>query len=173
MAEEEQTAEQTAEIAEEQPEAQTEEESKLPDNIVTIEDAGPCKKKVSIEIPEETIKSVTDDQYEKMRKDVVLPGFRKGRAPRRLLEKRFGKETTEQIKLTLMADASKSALEDNKLDTLGEPDIDFEKIELPTEGALKFDFEVEVRPEFDLPSLEGIPEPKQSSKSRTTKSTPR
>jgi trigger factor len=157
MAEEEQTAEQTAEITEEQPEAQTEEEPKLPDNIVTIEDAGPCKKKVSIEIPEETIKSVTDKQYEDMRKEVVLPGFRKGRAPRRLLEKRFGKETSEQIKLTLMADASKSALEDNKLDTLGDPDIDFEKIELPAEGALKFDFEVEVRPEFELPNLEGIP----------------
>jgi trigger factor len=40
---------------------------------------------------------------------------------------------------------------------LREPDIDYEKIELPAEGDLKFDFEVEVRPEFELPKLEGIP----------------
>jgi len=128
-----------------------------PEDIVTIEDAGPCKKKVSIEIAREKITYTTDKQYKDMGKEALVPGFRKGRAPRRLLEKRFGKETTEQIKLTLMADASKSAVEDNKLRTLGEPDIDFDKIELPSEGSLTFDFEVEVRPEFDLPQLEGIP----------------
>jgi len=107
-----------------------EEESTTPKNIVTIEEAGPCKKKVSIEIPEEAIKSATDEQYNTLRKEALVPGFRKGRAPRRLLEKRFGKDTTEQIKLKLLADASES---------------------------LKFDFEVEVRPDFDLPQLEGIP----------------
>ncbi len=123
----------------------------------TIEEAGPCKKKVSIEVQEETIKSTTDEQYETLRKEALVPGFRKGRAPRRLLEKRFGKEATEQVKLKLLADASAAAIKDNKLNSLGEPDIDFEKIELPETGPLKFDFEVEVRPQFDLPQLEGIP----------------
>ncbi len=126
-------------------------------NTVTIEEAGPCKKKVSVEIPEETIKNAADEEYESLRKEAMVPGFRKGRAPRRLLEKRFGKETTEQIKLKLLADASDSVIKDNKLDVLRDPDIDFEKIELPAEGPLKFDFEVEVRPEFDLPQLDGIP----------------
>jgi trigger factor len=126
-------------------------------NTVTIEPAGPCKKKVAIEVPEQTIKSATDEQYNTLRKEALVPGFRKGRAPRRLLEKRFGKETTEQVKLKLLADASDLAIKDNKLDILGEPDIDFEKIELPAQGPLKFDFQVEVRPEFDLPQLEGIP----------------
>lgn len=141
----------------EQPEAQKEEETPEPKNIVTIEEAGPCKKKVTIEILKEKIKKAIDKQYEKLGKEALVPGFRKGRAPRRLLEKRFGKETTEQIKLTLLDDASKSAIEDNKLQTLGEPDIDFENIEMPTESSLTFDFEVEVRPEFDLPQLEAIP----------------
>ncbi|RKY25594.1 MAG: trigger factor [Planctomycetota bacterium] len=125
-------------------------------NTVTIEEAGPCKKRVTVEIPEEVIRNATDEQYETLRKEAMVPGFRKGRAPRRLLEKRFGKETTEQIKLKLIADASDTAIKDNELDILGEPDIDFEKIELPETGALKFDFEVEVRPDFDLPQLEGI-----------------
>jgi trigger factor len=125
-------------------------------NTVTIEEAGPCKKKVVIEVPEQTIKNATDEQYKSLQKDALVPGFRKGRVPRRLLEKRFGKETTEQVKLKLLADASDLAIKDNKLDILGDPDIDFEKIELPAQGPLKFDFEVEVRPEFDLPQLEGI-----------------
>ena len=152
------TEEQTADNAEQQTEEEpaAEEEPPKPKNTVTIEEAGPCKKKVSIEIPEEAIKMATDEQYKTLRKDALVPGFRKGRAPRRLLEKRFGKDTTEQVKLTLLAEASESALKDNELDTLGEPDIDFEKIEMPAEGPLKFDFEVEVRPEFELPELEGI-----------------
>ncbi len=207
----------------------TEEQQDEIKNTVTIEEAGPCRKKVIIEIPQEAIKNATEEQYETLRKDALVPGFRKGRAPRRLLEKRFGKETTEQIKLKLIADASDSAVKDSKLDALRDPDIDFEKrplcsvvsdfqadldkstiseklrkefeknnaplsknaavsveqpetewlvtdegksypvrkehdklniyesIDLPTEGPLKFDFEVEVRPEFDLPQIEGIP----------------
>jgi len=126
-------------------------------NTVTIEDAGPCKKKITIEIPQETITNATDEQYKTLRDEALVPGFRKGRAPRRLLEKRFGKETSEQVKLKLIADASESSIKDSKLDILGEPDIDFEKIELPAEGPMKFEFEVEVHPEFELPSLEGIP----------------
>jgi len=126
-------------------------------NTVTIEEVGPCKKRVSVEIPQEAIKNATDEQYKNMRKEALVPGFRKGRAPRRLLEKRFGKETTEVVKLKLLADASDSAIKDNQLAVLGEPKIDVEKIELPDTGPLKFDFEVEVRPEFDLPPFEGIP----------------
>jgi len=134
-----------------------EQESTALKNTVTIEEAGPCKKKVIVEIPEESIKNATDKEYKTLGKDALVPGFRKGRAPRRLLEKRFGKEITEQVKLKLLADASGSAIKDNELNTLREPDIDFENIELPDTGALKFDFEVEVRPEFDLPQLDGIP----------------
>ena len=78
--------------------------------------------------------NATDDQYKELQRDALVPGFRKGRAPRRLLEKRFGKEASESIKLKLLAQASESAVKDNELKTLGEPDIDFENIELPEEG---------------------------------------
>ncbi|MHC4559522.1 MAG: trigger factor family protein [Planctomycetota bacterium] len=108
-------------------EKKEEKEPEEPKNIVTIEEAGPCKKKVVIEIPEETIKNATEKQYEDLRKEALVPGFRKGRAPRRLLEKRFGKEVTEQIKLKLLADASEAAIKDNELQTIGEPDLDIEK----------------------------------------------
>jgi trigger factor len=136
---------------------ETQQEKSELKNTVTIEEVGPCKKKILVEIPAEKIKQITDEQYSELGRKTVVPGFRKGRAPRRLLEKRFGKETSEQIKLKLLADASDSAMKDNKLDVLGEPNIDYEKIALPEEGPMKFDFEVEVRPQFELPGLEGIP----------------
>jgi len=126
-------------------------------NIVNITDAGPCKKKISIEIPAEKITKVFDEQYKDLGRDAIVPGFRKGRAPRRLLEKRFGKEIGEQTKLKLLSSASETAIKDSGLNVLGDPDIDHEKIELPAQGSLKFEFEVEVRPEFELPALEGIP----------------
>jgi trigger factor len=126
-------------------------------NTVTIETSGPCRKKVIIEIPRETINKMTDEQYETFRKEAMVPGFRRGHAPRGLLEKRFGKDVGEQVKLKLLAEASDAAIKDNKIDYLRDPDINYEKIELPAEGPLKFDFEVEVRPEFELPNLEGIP----------------
>ena len=159
MAEEEKTTEleqedQSVESSEE--EAKEEEAPELKD-IVTIEEAGPCKKKVIVEVPEAKIRKAIDEQYENLGKEAVVPGFRKGRAPRRLLEKRFGKETAEQVKLTLLAKASEAAIKDNDLKTLGEPDIDFEELKLPEKGSMTFDFEVEVRPDIELPPLEGIP----------------
>jgi len=131
-------------------------ESKAPQNIVTIEDIGPCKKRVTIEVPPESVRIAMDEQYNTLRREIVLPGFRKGRAPRRLLEKRFGKETADQVKLKLLADTSDAALKEKKLAILGDPEIDHEHIELPAEGPLKYQFDVEVWPEFELPALEGI-----------------
>lgn len=157
MAEEEKDAKETVEEA--QDAGQTDEkqdEDKKPEieDIVTIEDSGACKKKVSIEIVEEKIKAAMDEQFDELRRDAIIPGFRKGRAPLRLIEKRFGSDVGEQVKLKLMASASEAALKD--IDSLGDPDVDHEKVELPETGSMKFEFEVEVRPDFDLPQLEGI-----------------
>jgi len=140
---------------EKQEEAKEEEKEEIKD-IVTIEDSGPCKKKISIEILEEKIAEMVKGDYDELRKEAVVPGFRKGRAPMRLLEKKFGEELSKQVKIKLLADASDAAVKDNELNMMGDPDIDYESIELPESGSLKFEFEVEVRPEFDLPDMDGI-----------------
>lgn len=124
--------------------------------IVTAEEVGPCRKKVTIEVPEEKVQETLLTQYTDLRKDVVLPGFRRGRAPRRLLEKRFGTEVSEQTKLKLLADTSENALKDNNIKVLGEPDIDHASLELPETGSFTYSFEVNVRPEITLPALEGV-----------------
>ena len=123
---------------------------------VKIKDSGPCQRTVSVEIPAEKIKAALDEQYSDLRKDAVVPGFRRGRAPLRLLEKRYGKDVGQQVKLKLLVDASEAALKDNDIDVLVDPDIDYESVELPETGPLKFDFDVKVRPELKLPKLEGI-----------------
>jgi trigger factor len=139
-------------------------EPQSPKNTVTIEGVGPCKKRVIIEVPQEAIRTAMDEQYNTLRREAMVPGFRRGRAPRRLLEKRFGKETADQVKLKLLADASDGALKENKLAVLGDPEVDYEHIELPAEGPMKFQFEVEVWPEFELPALEGIAVTKTQSR---------
>ncbi len=135
---------------------QTPQDEQQAPNKVTIDEIGPCKKKLSIEVPEETIKKMLDSQFRDLRKDAVMPGFRRGRAPMRLVEKRFGTDIRGQVKLKLLAESSQKAIDDNKIDMLGDPDIDYEKVVLPESGPMTYSFEVEVRPQFELPELEGI-----------------
>ncbi|MBN1124639.1 MAG: trigger factor [Sedimentisphaerales bacterium] len=134
----------------------TEEQKPQFENKVTIEEAGPCMKKITVEVPPEAITAAIEEQFSKLKRDAAVPGFRRGRAPLRLLEKRFGSDVRQQVKLKLLADTSQKAIDDNKIDMLGDPEIDHESVELPDEGPMTFSFEVEVRPDFKLPKLEGI-----------------
>ena len=135
----------------------TEENKDEVKNVVSISDIGPCKKKISVEIPEEKIRAKLEEDYKELRREAAIPGFRKGKSPMRLLEKRFGKDISEQVKVRLLADATDAAIKDNKIDMIGsETNVDIESIKLPESGPMKFDFEVEVRPEFTLPALDGI-----------------
>jgi trigger factor len=123
---------------------------------VQVEDSGPWKKKISIDIDRAQIDKELDKQYGELRYTAQIPGFRKGRAPRRLIEKRYGEEIRDQAKLQLLAQAFEQIDEKQDFEVLGEPDFDPEKIELPKEGDFHFDYEVEVKPQFELPPLEGI-----------------
>jgi len=123
---------------------------------VNVEDSGSWKKKISIDISRKQIDKELDTQYGELRYTAQIPGFRKGRAPRRLIEKRYGQDLRDQTKLRLLARAFEQIEEGQDFEVLGEPDFDPEKIELPQEGDFHFEYEVEVKPEFELPSLEGI-----------------
>jgi trigger factor len=127
------------------------------EQTVTVEDSGPARKALTIEIPESRIKEKIESSFVRLRDDAVLPGFRRGRAPQRLLEKRFGTSVRDDVKGQLLSESYTAAIEEHKLDVIGEPDIkDADKITLPESGPLKFRVEVEVSPTVELPSLEGI-----------------
>ena len=123
---------------------------------VKIEDTGVWKKKITVVVPREQIESELESQYSELRQSAQLPGFRKGRAPKRLIEKRFGQDIKDQAKYRLLAQAFQQVEEDEDFEILGEPDLKPEDIVMPEEGDFTFEYEVEVKPEFELPTLEGI-----------------
>src|SRR3954451_8258740 len=90
---------QTADIATETEEKPGEEEFTYG---VTIEDAGPGAKKVSIEIPRERIDKKIEEQFKELRSQAAIPGFRVGHAPRKLIEKRFSSDVKGQVRRALV-----------------------------------------------------------------------
>ena len=109
-------------------EAKTE-ERKLEPKAET-EEIGPCKLKVRIEISREKVQERIDEKYRDLNNSVALPGFRKGHAPRNLLERKFGKAILDDLKGELLADSFEEVREEKKLEPVGEPDIDAEKLAL-------------------------------------------
>ncbi|MEM9696937.1 MAG: trigger factor, partial [Myxococcota bacterium] len=135
-----------------------------PEQSVTVEDAGPALKRLTIELPESRIADKIEGTYENLSNDAVLPGFRRGRAPRRLLEKRFAESIRGDVKGQLLSESYSQAIEDKGLDVIGEPDVkDAEELELPESGPLSFVVEVEVTPDFELPAFDGIKVEKKTS----------
>jgi trigger factor len=127
-------------------------------NTVTITDAGPSRKKLVIEVPAETVSEKLRESMDALSTEAELPGFRRGHAPRRLIEKRFGTGVRSETKNQLVASAYTKAVEDHKLRVIGEPVSEsLPKVELKDGQPLSFEVEVEVLPEFTVPSLDGIP----------------
>ncbi len=127
------------------------------ENKVTIDDAGPSRKKLTIEIPAETVDERLAESLDTLALEAQLPGFRKGHAPRQLLERKFGDAIRREAKEQLVASAYSRAVEDLKLRVVGEPFSEtLAEVELQPGKPLAFEIEVEVVPEFDLPELEGF-----------------
>ena len=124
---------------------------------VTIEDAGVATKKVTVQIPESRITETLQNQFKELRGQAVLPGFRAGHAPAKLIEKRFTKEVRQDVTRTLLQESYQQAVEKNNLQVLGEPEFEkAEEIQLPESGDLSYTFSVEVQPEFTVPELTSL-----------------
>src|SRR5438067_1499524 len=126
-------------------------------NTVTISDAGPSRKKVSISVPAATVTAKLKESLDTLAVEADLPGFRRGKAPRGLVEKRFGTAVRNETKRQLVAQAFQDAVKEHKLQVVGEPVSEMLEGVAITEGkSLDFDIEVEVMPTFELPKLDGI-----------------
>ena len=123
---------------------------------VQVEDAGALKKKVKVTVPEAMIDAKREEMFGELSTTAQVPGFRIGRAPKRLLVKRFGKEVDRDVRNALIGESLGSALKESVLKVIGEPDLDLDAIELPSSGDMSYEMEVEVAPEFELPELDGI-----------------
>jgi len=135
---------------------QTDQQEPTTVEVTSIEDVGTLVKKVSVEVTRDEINRRLDKNYGELAGTAQVPGFRIGKAPRRLIEKRFGKDVQEQVRLAVISAGIEQAIEQKDIKTIGEPDLDLDKIQMPDDGPLSFSFQVEVAPEFDLPNLDGI-----------------
>ena len=148
----------TAAVAEapEQPESNEAEPKRKLELEVAITDAGPCKKHLKITIPRSEIDLQYAESLETLQKEAVVPGFRPGRAPRQLVVKRFRKQVSQQVKSNLLMSSLDQIDKEYKLDPIVQPRLDIEAIEIPENGPMSFEMDVEVRPQFDLPNYNAL-----------------
>ncbi len=122
----------------------------------TIDKAGPCKKHVKITVPRSDLDRVLDSQIGDLVSSAEVPGFRPGHVPAALIRKRFKTELAERVKQHVLLRSLEQLSQDDSIDPINEPDLDVDGIELPDEGDFSFEFDVEVRPEFELPEYKGL-----------------
>ena len=136
-----------------------------------VRDVGVLRKELTITVPAKVIADHLDSNYDDLMHDAMVPGFRKGRAPRRLVEKRFGVEVRESLTTSIIGQSFFAAVENNNLEVLGDPlfqvkadegvklaDLGeaLDQLKLPESGDFTYTCEVELKPEFELPELKGI-----------------
>jgi len=147
---------QDVDVEDENLDAEAEEKPERVELTVSMEDAGPCKKHVRVTVPRDSIDSTYDSVVDKYSDQVDVPGFRKGFVPLELVRKRFRKELSEEVKQRVLMASLEQLGEQSDLDPINEPNLDLDAIEIPEEGDFEYEFDVEVRPTFDLPKYKGL-----------------
>ncbi len=135
-------------------------------------DTGVLRKELRITVPAKIIADHMEHNYAELVHDAFVPGFRKGRAPRRLIEKRYGAEVRQSLTSSMVAQSFFAAVDKESLDVLGDPllsittdagtklmDVDeaLQHLKLPETGDFSYVCEIELKPKFELPELKGIP----------------
>jgi len=121
-----------------------------------VEELGPTRVKLTIEVPFEELKGSLDKAYREVGRQVRVPGFRPGRVPPRIIDQRFGRGVVlEQAVNEAVPQFYGQALQDNDVFALGQPDLEITKLDDGKE--LAFTAEVDVRPRFEIPDLHGLP----------------
>jgi trigger factor len=121
----------------------------------TVENLGPTRVKLAVEVPFDELKSNLDAAYKSIAKQVRIPGFRPGKAPARIIDQRVGRAAVlEQAVNDALPRVYSEAVRESGVRALGQPDI--EVTNLDDGQSLSFTAEVDVRPEITLPELKGL-----------------
>ncbi len=123
---------------------------------IKVDSPSACQRHITVTIPREDIERYFDKSFSDLMETANVPGFRAGRAPRKLVEARFRKEVSDQVKGSLLMDSMTQITDDGSFSAISEPDFDPLAVELPDDGPMTFEFDLEVRPEFDLPEWKGL-----------------
>ncbi|GHT23940.1 trigger factor [Planctomycetales bacterium] len=135
----------------------SEQEEKTAIDLTTeISTVSSCERRIKVTIPREEIDRYFENEYAEIEKEAHVPGFRAGKAPRKLVESRFKKDTAERVKQTLVIDALTKVNDGQEFTAISEPDFDYSSLVLSDAGPFVFEFTIEVRPEFDVPNWKGL-----------------
>ena len=122
---------------------------------VSVENLAPCKKLVRVELDATAVDAAFDAVTKDYQKQAALPGFRPGKAPRAMVEKKYDAEIKDEAKRKLIGDAYRQAVADQKISVIGYPDI--EEVQFGRGQNLQFTATVETAPEFTMPEYRGLP----------------
>ncbi len=121
---------------------------------VTVEKVGSLARKLKIIIPEEQVGREMDSAYRKLQSEVALKGFRKGKVPRKILEKHYAPKVKEEVYSKLVQETYFDAVKEARLDPIVHPVISKETID--PEGRFLYEAEVDIRPIIEMQGYKGL-----------------
>jgi trigger factor len=121
----------------------------------TVENLSPTRVRLAVEVPFDDLKPSLDTAYKAIAQQVKVPGFRPGKVPSRIIDQRVGRGTVLQEAVNeALPRLYGEAAREHELQVLGQPEIDITNLD---DGqSLSFTAEVDIRPEINLPELDGI-----------------
>ena len=121
----------------------------------SVEQQSATRVKITVEVPFDELKPEFDKAHEALSQQVQIPGFRKGKAPAKLIEARVGRgPILEQVLNEMVPSRYGQAVEEHDLKVIGQPEVDVTKLE--DGDVVEFTAEVDVRPEIELPDFSDI-----------------
>src|SRR3954451_14581997 len=145
----------TAEVEGKTEEGQDEEKKRLALEV-KIDQPSACERHVTVTVAKEDVTRYLKEAFDELSPKAELPGFRPGRAPRKLVESRFKEQISDQVKGKILMDSLTQMSDDHQFTAISEPDFNMDSVQLPEDGPMVFEFDIEVRPEFDLPRWKGL-----------------
>jgi trigger factor len=124
-----------------------------------LKEISPTQKQIDVEIEAKDVRSAYDQVSDRYAKMANVPGFRPGHAPRAVVRSRFKDQIRTEVLRELLPDAVQKAIDEHKLEPLGEPQLDLETaagLDPLGENPISFHVKVEVLPEIKLGKYKGI-----------------
>ena len=124
-----------------------------------VEKLNPTLAKIEVEVPFVEFKPYLDRTYKNLSGQISVPGFRKGKLPKQLIEQRAGFDYIVEASLNdALNDYYAQALGENELSPLAQPELDVQSQPSTEnrEADVKLTITVTVRPEIELPNYEGL-----------------
>jgi trigger factor len=120
-----------------------------------IEETTPTTRKLKINIPSSVIEEEITNAYNKLRVSAKIPGFRVGKVPRAILEKKFGNDIEKQVMEKIVPEFYLQAVKEAKITPVTYPNIDG-NLKIVRNQPLSFTAAVEIKPEVENLNYEGI-----------------